>query len=55
MRDGAENPDGEFLRCAGAGIAATPDFADAVEAHRLIDAMYRSAAADRHSIRVAHG
>jgi predicted dehydrogenase len=55
MRDGAENPDAEFVRCATAGTAATPDFADAVEAHRLIDAMYRSAAADGHSIRVAHG
>src|SRR4051794_40159841 len=52
MRDGGDNPDGEFVRCAIAGIAATPDFADAVEAHRLVDAMYRSAADDGHSIRV---
>jgi len=55
MRDGGENPDGEFVRCATAGIPATPDFADAVEAHRLIDAMYRSAAENGRSIRVARG
>src|SRR3954471_24473434 len=55
MGDGAGNPDGEFVRCATDGIAATPDFADAVEAHRLIDAMYRSAVDDGHSIRVAGG
>jgi len=52
LREGGENPDGEFVRCAAAGISATPDFADAVEEHRLIDAMYRSAADDGHSVRV---
>ena len=52
MRDGGDNPDGEFVRCAMAGVPATPDFADAVEAHRLVDAMYRSAADHGQSIRV---
>jgi len=55
MREGGENPDGEFVRCVAEGVAATPDFADAVEAHRIIDAMYRSAADDGRAIRIAHG
>jgi len=55
MRDGGENPDGEFVRCVINGIAVTPDFADAVEAHRIIDAMYRSAANDGSTTRVGHG
>ena len=54
MRDGDENPDGAFIRCVIDGVAATPDFGDAVEAHRLIDAMYRSAAADGSTIAI-HG
>jgi predicted dehydrogenase len=54
MRDGDGNPDGEFVRCVIAGVPATPDFGDAVEAHRLIDAMYRSAAADGSTIAI-HG
>ena len=46
MRDGGANPDGEFVRCVIDGVAATPDFADAVEAHRIIDAMYRTSRTD---------
>jgi myo-inositol 2-dehydrogenase / D-chiro-inositol 1-dehydrogenase len=55
MRDGTENPDGEFVRSALAGTAATPDFAEAVKAHRIVDAMYASAAQDGASIEIAHG
>ena len=55
MRDGSENPDGEFVRSALAGTPATPDFAEAVKAHRIIDAMYASAAQNGASIEVAHG
>ena len=39
------NPDGEFIAAIVGGRAATPSFADAVRAHRLADAVYRSAAA----------
>jgi predicted dehydrogenase len=53
MRDGMENPDGEFVRAVLAGTAASPDFADAVEAHRIVEAMYRSAAAGGASVEVA--
>ena len=54
MRDGNENPDGEFVRSALAGTAATPDFAEAVKAHRIVDAMYASATQNGASIEVAH-
>jgi UDP-N-acetyl-2-amino-2-deoxyglucuronate dehydrogenase len=47
-RDGAYsgqgNPDGAFVRAAAEGRPATPDFAVALRAHQLVDAMYRSAA-----------
>ena len=52
MRDGSENPDGEFVESALAGTPATPDFADAVKAHRIVDAMYASAQQDGASIEV---
>ena len=55
MRDGSENPDGEFIRSVVAGTPATPDFAEAVKAHRIVDAMYRSADIDGASIEVANG
>lgn len=42
--DGDANPDGAFVRACEAGTAAWPDFATAVEAHRVVDAVYRSAA-----------
>jgi len=46
MRDGTDNPDGEFVRAILEGRAATPDLHTAVHAHRIVDAMYASAAAD---------
>jgi UDP-N-acetyl-2-amino-2-deoxyglucuronate dehydrogenase len=55
MRDGSENPDGEFIRSVVAGTPATPDFADAVQAHRIVDAMYRSAQRDGASMEVGRG
>ena len=45
MRDRPENPDESFVRAVLDGAPASPDFTDAVEAHRVIDAMYASAAA----------
>jgi predicted dehydrogenase len=44
LLDGSMNPDGEFVASIVHGVAAHPDFATAVEAHRVVDAMYRSAA-----------
>ncbi|HEY5662904.1 MAG TPA: Gfo/Idh/MocA family oxidoreductase [Ilumatobacter sp.] len=40
------HPDVAFVRAALDGTPARPDFALGVEAHRVVDAMYRSAAAD---------
>ena len=37
------NPDGAFIAAVRDGTDATPSFADAVRAHRLADAVYRSA------------
>jgi predicted dehydrogenase len=42
--DGSLNPDGEFVRAATQGLPAHPDFATALQAHRIVDALYRSAA-----------
>jgi predicted dehydrogenase len=39
------NPDSAFLRAVQAGTAASPSFRDALRAHVLTDAFYRSAAA----------
>ena len=46
------NPDGEFVKAVVEGRAAHPDFATAVEAHRVVDAMYRSAAGDGELVRL---
>jgi len=46
MRDGSDNPDGEFIRAVREGRAAAPDLFTAVKAHQIVDAMYASAAAD---------
>jgi len=46
MRDGSDNPDGEFISAIQEGRAATPDLFTAVKAHQIVDAMYASAAAD---------
>jgi len=38
------NPDGDFVTAAAAGAPAWPDVTVALRAHRLVDAVYRSAA-----------
>ncbi|MDH5521964.1 MAG: Gfo/Idh/MocA family oxidoreductase [Acidimicrobiia bacterium] len=43
---GAHNPDAEFIAAVDSGTPAHPDFAVALEAHRLVDGAYRSAAGD---------
>ena len=40
------NPDSEFIAAVAAGTPASPDVGEALRAHRLVDAVYRSAAAD---------
>jgi predicted dehydrogenase len=40
----AGSPDGDFLRAVAAGTPAWPTLRDAVRPHRLVDAIYRSAA-----------
>jgi predicted dehydrogenase len=52
MRDGSNNPDGEFIRVVLEGRSATPDLHTAVHAHRVVDAMYESAANDGASVAV---
>ena len=53
LRDGTDNPDGDFVCAAVVGVAATPDFTTALRAHEVVDAMYRSAAAEGRSERVS--
>jgi predicted dehydrogenase len=53
MIDGDANPDGAFVRACQEGSPAWPDFAIAVEAHRVVDAMYSSATTDGDSVRLA--
>lgn len=55
LRDGPENPDGAFVHAALNGTSASPGFADAVEAHRIIEAMYSSAGNDGASTAVTGG
>ena len=55
LRDGLENPDAEFVRSVLAETPATPDFAEAVRAHRIIDAMYASAANGGESVSIEVG
>lgn len=52
MRDGSDNPDGEFIRAIQESRAATPDLFTAVKAHQIVDAMYASAANDGAAIDV---
>ena len=40
---GDANPDGAFVRAAVGGESGYPDFAVALEAHRIVEAMYESA------------
>lgn len=46
------NPDGAFVQNAFDGHSAFPDFSIALEAHRIVEAMYRSARDGGNSIRV---
>ncbi len=46
------NPDAEFIDAVRSGRPACPDFSVALEAHRLCDAAYRSAAADGQPVSV---
>jgi predicted dehydrogenase len=48
-----DNPDRDFVVSVLAGTAARPDVSVAVAAHRVVDAMYRSAAADGAPVAVA--
>ncbi len=52
LLDGSMNPDAEFVRSVASGRPAHPDFATAVHAHRIVDAMYRSAASGGELVRV---
>lgn len=48
------NPDGAFIRAIRTGLAAFPGFDVALEAHRIVDAMYASAG-DTGAPRIVHG
>jgi predicted dehydrogenase len=52
LMEGSINPDGEFVKAVREGRAAHPDFATAVEAHRVVDAMYRSASTGGELVRL---
>jgi predicted dehydrogenase len=41
--DGSLNPDGDFVRAVALGTPASPDFRTALDAHRVVDAIYRAA------------
>ncbi len=47
---GTSNPDEAFVRSVIDGHPATPDFATALAAHRVVDAMYRSALSSGNSV-----
>ncbi len=53
LLDGDPSPDAAFIAAATAGQPAFPDFAVAVDAHRVADAMYRSAHAGSQPVVVA--
>jgi predicted dehydrogenase len=53
--DKASNPARTFIEAAASGAPATPCFRDALPAHRIVDAIYRSAAADGELVRDAEG
>ena len=52
LHDAGPNPDGAFVRCVQLGLPATPDLATAVAAHRVVEAMYVSAARDGTTVTV---
>ena len=47
------NPDGAFIRNVLSGEPGFPDFSIALEAHRIVEAMYRSARDGGNSVNVA--
>ena len=49
---GDANPDGAFIRAATNGEPGYPDFALALEAHRVVEAMYRSSRESGAAVRV---
>ena len=49
------NPDQAFIEAVRDGAPADPDFASALRAHLLCDALYQSAAADGSSIAIPSG
>ena len=49
------NPDAAFIDAVRSGEPASPDFADALRAHMLADAIYRSAGADGAAVTVPSG
>lgn len=51
----ARNPDEAFIQAVQAGQPATPDFAAALRAHLLADAIYRSAASGGSAVTVLDG
>lgn len=55
MREVSDNPDECFVLSVLGGRKASPDFADAVQAHLIIEAMYASAAQDGAAETVEHG
>jgi len=53
--EGHANPDGAFVRSVAHGTPAHPDVATALVAHRIVDAMYRSAAAGGSAVELSGG
>jgi predicted dehydrogenase len=53
IADDGLDPDASFVAAATEHRPAMPDFAVAVEAHRVVDAMYRSAAAGGHRMELS--
>jgi predicted dehydrogenase len=50
---GDANPDGAFVMAAVEGTQGFPDFSIALEAHRIVEAMYRSARDNGNAVHVA--
>jgi predicted dehydrogenase len=46
LGDGRDNPARSFLEAVRDGVPADPGFAEALPAHAIVDAVYRSADAD---------
>ena len=51
LGDERDNPSTAFLTAVSKGTAADPDFAAAVPSHKVVDAIYASAAADGDVVR----